>query len=141
MSDGRVFVYGTLLFDEVVEAVTGRRLEGAPAVLEGFARRRIRERNYPGIVPDADERTAGRLYRDVDTDSLARLDVFEGELYDRLSLEVDCGGHRLRAFTYVVAERYRHRLSEESWDPDDFMLEHGEAFVAQCRRWREQGVD
>lgn len=142
MSGDAVFAYGTLVFDDVMEAVTGRRFQGAPASLAGYARRRIVERSYPGIFPDPTGRTPGRLFVGVDAASLRALDVFEGDLYDRLRLPVspEAGGGPVHAWTYVVAERFRHRLSEHTWDPDEFMLEHGEAFIADCRRAREEGV-
>lgn len=136
-----VFAYGTLQLDEVVEAVTGRRFVGVAATLAGYRRRRILERSYPGIVPVAGEITDGRLFRDVDPESLAWLDAFEGDLYDRLLLPVRTdAGETVQAFAYVVAARHRQRLSDHPWDVESFRLEHGEAFLAGCRRFRTEGV-
>jgi gamma-glutamylcyclotransferase (GGCT)/AIG2-like uncharacterized protein YtfP len=141
MCGDRVFAYGTLIFPEVMRAVTGRTFEAEPAVLPGYRRRRIEARTYPGIVEVSEEFTEGRLYRNVDEATLARLDVFEGELYERLRLRVTLeGGEALEAWGYVVAARYEHRVSREAWDAEDFLLQHAEAFLESCRRFREDGV-
>ena len=144
-----VFAYGTLQFDAVMEIVTGRRFRGEPASLPGYFRRSLVERTYPGIAPviapaiapGAEEETPGLLYRGVDSATLVRLDVFESDIYDRLALDVVTGpGERVRAWTYVVAPAHRHRLSDDPWDPDVFLREHGEAFVESCKRFRSEGV-
>ena len=130
-----VFAYGTLQIDAVMHAVTGRRFDGAEALLPGFRRRRLMQRTYPGIVPFTGEETRGVVVRGVDAETLARLDAFEDELYDRRVLEVRTGGGGVLAWTYVVADPYRHLLSDQPWDVQDFLLEHGEAFLASCRRF------
>lgn len=136
-----VFAYGTLMLDEVMRAVTGRSFPGEPARLRGHRRRRIVDRSYPGVVPHPGEDTTGMVFRDIDAAAIERLDAFEGDLYDRLALPVRTDGdEQLSAWTYVVKERHRHRLSDEVWVLEDFLLEHGEAFMESCRRFRDEGV-
>ena len=136
-----VFAYGTLQFDDVMEAVTGRRFAGVPASLAGYRRSCLHARSYPGIVPDAGEKTDGRLYPEVDAEALAVLDAFEGTLYDRLALVVRTStGEGVRAWAYVVVERQRYRVSPQSWDPELFLQQHGEKFIEGCRRFRKEGV-
>jgi gamma-glutamylcyclotransferase (GGCT)/AIG2-like uncharacterized protein YtfP len=141
-----VFVYGTLQFDDVVEAVTGRRFEGVKASLEDYGRRRVRDRRYPGVFPEPGSRTEGVLYRGVDAAALALLDLFEGDLYDRVALQVcvDEGPAGAQtwssAWTYVVAPRHRALLSDELWDAEAFLREHGAAYLAACRRFPEEEV-
>ncbi len=148
-----VFAYGTLQFDAVMEAVTGRRFVGVPASLPGYFRRGLLERTYPGVAPGvapgtapgltpgSDEQTPGLLYREVDAETLACLDVFESDIYDRLVLDVVTdAGDRVQAWVYVVAPPHRHRLSDQPWDPDAFLREHGEAFIESCKRFRREGV-
>ena len=136
-----VFAYGTLQFGEIMHAVTERSLAGEPATLPGYRRLSLTGRSYPGIVAAPDEATAGILYRDVDAESVARLDIFESEIYERLLLPVrTAGGRDVRAFAYVVSARFAHLLSPEPWSPEQFQREHGEAFLAACKRFREEGV-
>ena len=133
----RIFAYGTLRFDDVMEAVVGRRFDGVPARLHGYRRCRVRAQPYPAILAAAEETTEGVAFSGVDDEALALLDVFEGSLYVRewVTLETGAG-----AWTYVVAPGKEHLLSDQSWDPDDFLLEHGEAFLESCRRLREERV-
>ena len=136
-----VFAYGTLQVDAVMECVTGRLFPGEPAVLPGFRRRRLVRRTYPGVVATPGEDTAGVVVRGVDADALARLDVFESDIYDRRVLEVrTAAGPSLAAWVYVVAAPHAHLMSDHLWELEDFLLEHGEAFIASCRRFREEGV-
>ena len=136
-----VFAYGTLQVEDVMVAVTGRRFDHETARLPDYRRRRIRDRSYPGIVPASGDETRGVVFRGIDAETLARLDVFEGELYERLRVYVCAEGERLvRAWVYVVAERYRERVSDEPWSLDEFLRVHGEAFLAECRQAREEGV-
>jgi gamma-glutamylcyclotransferase (GGCT)/AIG2-like uncharacterized protein YtfP len=136
-----VFAYGTLIFPDVMRAVTGRSFSSVPAVLQGYRRWRIEARTYPGIVAAQDHATDGCLYRGVDDGSLARLDVFEGELYERRRLRVTREGEAIvEAWSYVVAAHHEHRVSLQMWDAEDFLLEHGEAFIEACRRFRKDGV-
>ena len=136
-----IFVYGTLQADEVMEAVTGQRFEGVPARLAGYRRRRILDRTYPAVVPVSGESTEGVLFRGVDEEALARLDVFEGHLYERSLVPVNAAGSTVEAWVYVLAPQHVDRLSDQPWDLESFMLEHGEAFVASCRRFAEEGVE
>ncbi len=134
----RIFAYGTLLFDDVMEAVVGRRFEGVPARLHGYERRRVQARSYPAIVGAEEKITQGIVFSGLDEETLARLDVFEGSSYVRewVTLETGAG-----AWAYVVAPGKEHLLSQQPWDPDDFLLEHGEAFLESCKRFREEGVE
>ena len=134
----RIFAYGTLLFDDVMEAVVGHCFDGAPARLRGYERRRVQARSYPAIVTAEDKITEGIVFSGLDEETLARLDVFEGSSYIRewVTLETGAG-----AWTYVVAPGQEHLLSEQPWDPDDFLLEHGEVFLEDCKRFREAGVE
>jgi len=136
-----IFVYGTLQLDEVMEAVTGRRFEGRPAALHGYLRRRVRERSYPAVVPRDGERTEGIVFRGVDRESLARLDVFEGDLYERLEVQVEVQGEGgVGAWAYVLAPEHADRLSPDAWYLEEFLRDHGRAFIEGCRRFREEGV-
>jgi gamma-glutamylcyclotransferase (GGCT)/AIG2-like uncharacterized protein YtfP len=136
-----IFAYGTLQLDAVMEAVTGRRFQGVPAVLDGYRRRLVADRTYPAVVPAQGEQTEGTLLRGLDEETLARLDVFEGPLYRRRRLPVRAGGgERVEAWVYVLAPEHRDRLSDARFDLADFTREHARAFVESCRRFREEGV-
>ena len=134
----RVFAYGTLMFDEVMEAVVGRRFEGVPARLRGYERYQVRGQSYPAIVRREEGVTEGTLFSGIDEETLARLDRFEGSSYQREWVTLDTGE---RAWAYVVAPGEEPLLSDQSWNPDEFLREHGEAFVESCGPFREEGVE
>ena len=130
-----LFCYGSLEFAEVMRAVTGRSFAGEPAALDGFARYRVRDADYPGLVAEPGAQTPGTLYRALDPDALAALDRFEGALYARRALEVVRlrDGSRAQAFVYVVRDAHRHSLTDEPWDRDGFAREGLAAFLGRLR--------
>jgi gamma-glutamylcyclotransferase (GGCT)/AIG2-like uncharacterized protein YtfP len=155
-----LFTYGTLMFPEVWQAVVGRQFETTPAQLPGYQIFRVRDAVYPGIIalypgiiavnpsPSgrgqvrdfSDSRPStldsglspvpGLVYLDVDPESFARLDAFEGHEYIRRSVTVFCkddtspDGRELTADTYIVPTDSAHILTPEPWTAADF-LTHG----------------
>ena len=87
-----LFCYGSLEFAEVMREITGRSFAGEPATLDGFARYRVRDTDYPGLVPESDAQTVGTLFRALDAVAIAALDRFEGALYERKTLDVRLRG-------------------------------------------------
>jgi len=129
-----VFVYGTLLFDEVTTRLriysrgeadeTEVRAARSPAVLHGYERLTVWLRdhgNFPAIVPGPG-RVDGHLLAKVTAASLARMDEFEGiadGYYSRDVVTVESQGRTLEAFAYVCGEPLRSFL-DGPWDPDAF---------------------
>lgn len=98
----RLFVYGTLQDDRLVERLLGRRLAWQPAVLEGYCRRLDTSIGYPVVHPLAGASVDGRLLEDVDHDALAALDAYEGREYRRVTVRVQTrNGRAVDAFAYV----------------------------------------
>jgi len=61
----RLFCYGTLQVPEVIQTVTGRIYTGKSATLDGYARYRVKNTEYPGIIRVAGCKTKGFLYENV----------------------------------------------------------------------------
>jgi gamma-glutamylcyclotransferase (GGCT)/AIG2-like uncharacterized protein YtfP len=119
-----LFTYGTLMCEEIMEEVSGCRFQKTGAVLEGYCRRGIRGEEYPGIVPKKDESVCGVVYRGIPDEAWARLDRFEGALYERHAVTVRLAGEKpLVAWTYIVHPRYRYILTEHEWDFSLFLRE------------------
>src|SRR2546422_10296567 len=72
-----LLVYGTLMDEERLEQLTGRRFPCRRATLEGFARI-VAAHGYPTIVPQAGGRVEGVLVEGGDVASPAALDAYEG---------------------------------------------------------------
>ena len=124
------FAYGSLIFAEVMRAVTGRRHKSVDATLSGYSRFRVSEASYPGLIESAECSVAGVLYDQVDASSIRLLDRFEGEYYLRRSVTVgtDCGGDQ-PAETYVIRPEFEHLLTRESWDSEFFRQNHLKSFL------------
>lgn len=131
----KLFVYGTLIFTPVMEAVTGRQHEGQAAKLHNFAAYKVVGDVYPGIWHLEGVSTDGILYQDIDAKDLEILDRYEGEEYNReiLSIETEDGDTH-RAWVYTYRPAYRHMLSEVPWNPDYFNESELEAYVARLNK-------
>ena len=127
-----IFTYGSLLFAEIMQAVTGTHFPSQSAVLKDYARYRVRGASYPGIVYAPGASVAGRLYLDVDSAAVEHLDFFEGDLYGRISVDVHTDEGILSAQTYVIAPDKMHYLSKTAWDPDAFRARDYDTFLKQC---------
>ena len=120
-----LFTYGSLMFPEVWERVTGLSGEGQPASLGDHAARRIRGQTYPALVKAVGESTEGVLYADVTPEAVARLDAFEGHFYERVMVGVSLGaGAKTSAWVYRAALPDDPDILAERWDPERFQREH-----------------
>ena len=119
------FASGSLIFAEVMRAVTGRRHASVAATLFGYSRFRVSEASYPGLIKSADSSVNGVLYDQVGASSLQLLDRFEGEYYLRRSVTVgtERGGDQ-PAETYVIRPEFEHLLTRETWDGELFRQSH-----------------
>lgn len=117
----RLFVYGTLQDERVIRAVTGKVFASEPAILRGYRRYRVKDADYPGIKLDATGSVEGLLLQKVDSDSLRKLDAFEGEYYTRLEVDVELAlGEVCRCTSYVIHSDWIHLLSEDAWTLEEF---------------------
>ncbi len=133
-----LFAYGTLEIPALMEAVTGRRFPEREALVRGFERRRLRRRPYPAAIPAEGAELRGRIYEDLDAATFARLDRFEGALYERRRVSAEAvGGGRLEAELYVLAPGYGAELLPEPWERDDFVARHLEEWLARCAAFRQ----
>jgi gamma-glutamylcyclotransferase (GGCT)/AIG2-like uncharacterized protein YtfP len=120
-----LFAYGTLVIEEIMRQVTGWTFQSRHALLQGFARYRIKEVHYPGIIPYEGAGVIRKLYFDIDNRSLARLDYFEDDFYEKILVRVTAdNGQTYDALTYKVKDEYAGVLSHEAWVPDEFKREH-----------------
>lgn len=129
------FTYGTLMCEDIMAAVCGRPFVGEPATLHGFTRHPVAGTAYPGIVRDAGALVHGRLYRDVGHDAFVHLDAFEGEQYERRTVNVRLAdGGRLRAEAYVFRDACVHLLRPGAWDFVAFVAQDKAGFIDACMR-------
>ena len=126
------------MWADIWASVCGREHAAVDAELQGYARHPVRGQDYPGLaVASADSVVAGRLYLDVDEASLARLDAFEGEEYERVTVTVRLAdGSRCEAFCYLFRAAFADRLLPGDWDPAVFEREGKARFTAAYAGFR-----
>jgi gamma-glutamylcyclotransferase (GGCT)/AIG2-like uncharacterized protein YtfP len=130
-----LFVYGTLMWPEVMAAVAGRSLEGRPAVLDGVRRVAVRGEVYPALISGGDS-IDGILYQQVTEQELAALDHFEGAEYDRRTVTVRCGDEAVQAGVYFASDAARPMLDDRDWTPASLSPDKLQQFRSAYKGWR-----
>ncbi|KAK7283024.1 hypothetical protein RIF29_12224 [Crotalaria pallida] len=125
-----VFVYGSLLADEVVKILLKRVPRSASATLHGFHRFKIKERVYPAILPLHDKHVTGRVLLGISGPELDILDEFEDVEYTRSDVEVSLkdNDEKLQVHTYVWSNQNDPNLYGE-WDFEEWKQAHVNDFV------------
>ena len=117
-----LFVYGTLMFPEVLLGLLGRVPSSQPATLSGYARHRVSHAPYPAILPaDSPGAAVAGLLLEITLPELERLDDYEGEQYLRqeVTVRADSDQGSSACWTYVWDDR-EDLLLKESWDPEAY---------------------
>lgn len=133
MNAHALYVYGTLQVPEIFQQIVGRRLQAEPATLEGYARYRVQARVYPAIVEQVGGRVDGRVYSGLSSTELERLDLYEGDLYERRVVDLSRQGVYIQAHVYVLRAGQHHLLSSDTWDLDAFTRDHLTDYLSQIR--------
>lgn len=124
-----LFVYGTLRFPEVLDALLGRVPGLSPARVEGWRAAALEGRVYPGLVAAPGAVAEGMLVHGLGVDELALLHAYEDVEYDVVRLRLSDGRPAL-------AYRWLGEAGEEDWDLEWFTREVLAAYVPGCAEWR-----
>lgn len=125
-----LFVYGSLRFPDVLNALLGRLPDRTPATATGWRVAALPGRLYPGLVT-AQGSVTGLLLTDLTHDEWHIIDTFEDDAYDLRQLTLTDGRH---ASTYVYADPAETLL--EDWDLKQFEAQHLSGYVQHCLTWR-----
>ncbi|KAF3940708.1 hypothetical protein ABW19_dt0202674 [Dactylella cylindrospora] len=92
------FFYGTLMALPILSRVIygtqspdpwqRDRLKIRPAILHDHCRHRVKNVDYPGVVPQVGKSVRGTLVEGLSKMDIERLDHFEGDEYDRIQVKV-----------------------------------------------------
>ncbi len=137
-SEADLFVYGTLMFPEVLSTLIGRVPALEPAHARGWRPAPLRGRVYPGLVRGKgdDPAAAGRVLRGLTAEERAIFDAFEGAAYDAGPLVLGDG----RA---AVAYRWLDpaEVLAGTWDAGRFAERDLDSYVRRCAAWRARLTD
>lgn len=120
-----IFVYGTLLNDEILH----RLIEGNPskcnANLLGYKRVKVLDDVYPAILPERNSQVDGILLTGLSDSDVQTLDKYESNCYERKVVAVSLSANVLQQCeTYVFKAQYYPLLSDEPWSNNSFRKEH-----------------
>ncbi len=117
-----VFVYGSLMFPRVWDALVSARYQSVPSRLRDFRRHGVQGESYPAIVATPGAEVRGLVWLHVEPQDLDRLDRFEGDDYRRIAVSVEsldpARAGTLTATAYVWKDP--SRLLDVDWDPAHF---------------------
>jgi gamma-glutamylcyclotransferase (GGCT)/AIG2-like uncharacterized protein YtfP len=127
-----LFVYGSLLFPEVLRALLGRVPNRVPASAPGWRVAGLPGRVYPGLVRGPGVAT-GLLMTDLAQREWQILDAFEDELYQLRCLSLS---HDRMGWAYVCEGDTQP--SADDWDATLFSEKDLGAYVEGCIAWRKR---
>lgn len=117
-----LFVYGSLLFTEMLEALTGKKFKTEPAILRNYRRFSVLDQDYPAIVKMSNSFVAGKIVFDVDDRSLDVISFFEGDEYELKKVNAESENKSLVAFAFCWKHDLKH-LDNKEWDMENFRSE------------------
>ncbi|QDS68701.1 hypothetical protein FKW77_003514 [Venturia effusa] len=141
------FFYGTLMAPKVLRRVchgphahdstTLTAINVRPALLKAYRRHRVLGAEYPAIVPHEASTVQGTLVEGLTDGDIWRLDIFEGDEYERRKVSVrviideehssgepteEQLGEEVQAESYIWIAG-ENQLEDEEWDFEEFMKE------------------
>jgi gamma-glutamylcyclotransferase (GGCT)/AIG2-like uncharacterized protein YtfP len=128
-----IFCYGSLMFAEVWSRVVQEHYATQPGWVRGYQRRGVTGELFPCLIPGTEhDRVHGVIYMHVRPDDIARLDTFEGHLYDRRTT-VCTGGdqHTYAVDLYVIKSHYQALVTDTAWDAAWFATEGLPQFLSR----------
>ncbi|KAI8467059.1 MAG: hypothetical protein J3K34DRAFT_524060 [Monoraphidium minutum] len=140
MQGGQVFVYGTLMADEVLRLLLKRVPPSKPATLAGHRRHAIKGQVFPAIVPaEADASVRGKVLLQLSDKELNILDVYESEEYYRTRVApVLDDGEKVDADVYIWRDAYRDQLQPGEWDYGAFMSNDLAPYLEMTREFMRE---
>ena len=117
----KIFVYGSLMFDEVWDSLVKGKFQKSDGQLQGFQRFSIHGEYYPAIVRKNDSHVKGKIISGLSNKHMNILDDFEGHYYQRSKVKVWQGStNPMLCDAYIFKGKYHHRLSRKEWNPENF---------------------
>jgi gamma-glutamylcyclotransferase (GGCT)/AIG2-like uncharacterized protein YtfP len=130
----KLFVYGTLLLDDVISAVIGRTPHYENAVAPGWQVVCLPEKVYPGLIPGQGE-AVGKVFTDLTDTEWATLDAFEDPAYTLAAVRVLLSTEiEMEALSYI----WRGDHIDQPWLITDFGRNELTNYLDRCRNWRQR---
>ncbi|MGL5826642.1 MAG: gamma-glutamylcyclotransferase family protein [Nocardioides sp.] len=128
-----LFVYGSLLFPEVMEVLIGRNPRRRPAAVDDWRVVGLPGEVYPGLVSSPGSTASGELLCDLTGSEWEVLDAFENDIYDLAVINSRALGADVWA--YVVADVLDYPVE---WDARGFADNQLPEYLRRCAQWRSR---
>ncbi len=128
----KLFVYGTLVLDDVVSTLIDRIPHCQEATAPGWRVVRLPERVYPGLVPGQGEAN-GKVFTDLTDAEWATLDAFEDPAYTLAPVQV-LPPLETGALAYI----WQGEHVDQPWSTAHFGRDELTDYLDRCRRWRQR---
>lgn len=125
-----LFVYGSLLFPDVLQVLLDRVPESVPVSAEGWRVAEIPDAVFPALVKGSSIAT-GQLLLGLTEDDWRTIDAFEDPLYELKEISLTNGSF---GWAYVCTDSTA--VSQRNWDRERFKQQHLESYVRNCLAWR-----
>ena len=108
------------MYEEVWDRIVLGDFRKINGQISGYRRLAVKNEEYPGLVI-GDGVVQGCIWLGLDEINLARLDIFEGEYYERtLAIAVDEEGNKLDVNVYSIKKEFLGLLENNDWDVEGF---------------------
>lgn len=110
------------MFPAVWERISLGEYPSVAATLQGYAIYRVKNAVFPGIIEsNADDQVQGVVYYDLDEQTMFELEMYESDLYERVSTEATTvQGNVVPCEVFRIPLSRKDVLSNETWDPRSF---------------------
>ncbi|HEU5161128.1 MAG TPA: gamma-glutamylcyclotransferase family protein [Streptosporangiaceae bacterium] len=126
-----LFVYGTLLFADIVRALIGRVPDRTAASAAGWRAAALPGLAYPGLVRAPGATADGLLLTGLTPAEWQVIDAFENGGYDLAEVAL-VDGRSGWAYTWAADIA----PLPEDWSAEEFAVRHLADYVARCAAWR-----
>lgn len=116
------------MFEDVWNRLVKGNYLSQKATLMGYARRCVKEDEYP-VIFQANELVEGVVYYDINEEDMITLDIFEGEYYERKEVELLVENKKINAYTYVLKEAHYDLIDSKVWNDALFAQEGIQSFL------------
>ncbi|PQQ03002.1 AIG2-like protein D [Prunus yedoensis var. nudiflora] len=135
----KVFVYGSLMAEDVCRVLLNRVPQSSPAILNGYHRYSIKGRVYPAILPVENDKVTGKLLLGITDPELHILDEFEDVEYERSTVEVSLvdSSDNLSVQAYVWSNKSDPNLYGD-WNFEEWKQIHKKDFIKMTTGFMEE---
>lgn len=132
--NAHLFVYGTLMFPDVLLALLGRVPDALAWTIPGWRRVTLRDRAFPGLVPGEDhDSTDGLLLLGITDAERRLLRDYEGPMYELAVMGGGPNGTEVASYICVDEDLTR---GQPVWLPQSLSRESLAEYLERIRAWK-----